>query len=213
MEHVLYDYFRSTAAYRVRIALNLKGIQTEHVLINLKPGVDEQKATAYKDINPQGRVPTYIEDDFVLAQSPAILEYLEECYPNPALLPTDPHKRAKVRQLCATIACDIHPLNNLSVLQYLKNELAADTDAVSQWYSHWVTEGFNAVEAMLTTSDSAGTPYCFGSEITLADIYLTAQVYNANRFNVDISGYPMIIKIEAACQKVSAFQNASPEKQ
>jgi len=213
MEHLLYDYFRSTAAYRVRIALNLKGIQAKHVLINLIPGVDEQKSDHYQNINPQGRVPTYIEDDFVLGQSPAILEYLEDCYPSPALLPSDPHQKAKVRQLCAIIGCDIHPLNNLSVLQYLKNQLAVSEDSVSQWYSHWVTQGFDAIEALLVDSKFAGNPYCFGTDLTLADIYLTAQVYNAIRFNVDVSDYPMIMNIDAACRKLPEFKKAAPENQ
>jgi len=207
----LYDYYRSTAAYRVRIALNLKGIDYEKIPVNLKPGLDEQHSTAYRLVNPQSRVPTYVDGFFNVGQSSAILEYLEETHPEPALLPRDPVHRAKVRELCAIIGCDIHPVNNLSILQYLKNELNVDPLDVQNWYSHWIHQGFGAIEAHLERSELAGHPYCFGEHLSMADLYLTAQVYNANRFDVDISAYPLILEIDAACQKLPEFNKAAPE--
>lgn len=212
MQAVLYDYYRSSAAYRVRIALNLKGIQVEQLAINLMPGIDEQLSDDYRTINPQGRVPYYCEGDFRLGQSPAILEYLEERYPEPALLPTETYARARVRQLASLIACDIHPLNNLSVLKYLKNELGADKEAVDSWYSHWINEGFGAFEAMLVSGEQSGR-FCYGDTISMADVYLIPQVYNARRFNVDLTPFPTIISIDAECQKLEAFQQAAPEAQ
>ena len=216
MEKRLYDYFRSSAAYRVRIALNLKNIPVEHHSINLKPGVDAQHSESYKTLNPQGRVPLLIEesteDDFQLSQSPAILEYIEECYPNPALLPNSAKDKAKVRELTSLIACDVHPLNNLSVLKYLKSEFSADEAAINKWYNFWITEGFNAFEAHLNNDGLSGT-FCFGDNLTLADVYLIPQLYNARRFAVQLDAYPNILRIDDQCQKLSAFQNAAPEMQ
>jgi len=219
MSNILYDYFRSSAAYRVRIALNLKGVEAEQLYINLTPGVDQQHSKDYRKLNPQGRVPLFCETadedhetDFLLGQSTAILEYLEDVYPEPALLPSDPKLKAKVRQLVSIIACDIHPLNNLSVLGYLKNELSADEAAVNKWYCNWIHQGFNAVEAMLNTMEHKG-PFCFGEKLTMADCYLIPQVFNARRFSVPIDGYPEILRIDEYCKTLEAFQKAAPEKQ
>jgi len=210
MEHILYDYFRSSAAYRVRIALNLKGIDVKHLPINLMPGQDEQHSAEYKKINPQGRVPYYCEADFKLGQSPAILEYLEERYPNPALLPSDPHEKARIRQLASIIACDVHPLNNLSVLKYLKQEFSADEEAVNKWYSHWIQAGFHAFESTLA-EDNLYDTYCYKDEPTMADIYLIPQLYNARRFAVDLEAYPIIRQIESNCLANDNFRRAAPE--
>lgn len=214
----LYDYFRSSAAYRVRIALHYKNISVEHLAINLKPGIDAQHSDDYKNINPQGRVPFFIEegdneeDNFQISQSPTILEYLEECYPNPALLPSSSKDKAKVRELCSLIACDVHPLNNLSVLKYLKSEFSADETAINKWYNFWIIEGFNAFESHLKNDGLSGK-FCFGDIVTLADIYLIPQLYNARRFAVPLHAYPHILSIEEQCQKLPAFQNAAPENQ
>ncbi|MCP4469790.1 MAG: maleylacetoacetate isomerase [Gammaproteobacteria bacterium] len=209
MERILYDYFRSSAAYRVRIALNLKGVDVTRIAVNILPGIDEQHSERYRQLNPQGRVPYYTEDDFRLGQSPAILEYLEEQYPSPALLPEGAREKAYVRQLSAIIACDIHPLNNLCVLEYLRNELAADNKTIDKWYAHWIQEGFRAFEKMLTTSNGSGL-FCFGDKPTFADICLVPQIFNARRFEVPLDTFPTIVKIGAECAKLPAFQAASP---
>jgi len=212
MDRILYDYFRSSAAYRVRIGLNLKQIDTEQHSINLKPGDDGQHSEQYRQINPQGRVPYFVDGDIQLGQSPAILEYLEEFYPTPALLPHSIQDRAYVRQLSAIIGCDIHPLNNLSVLKYLKAEFNADNAAIAKWYSNWVIEGFIAIEALLVANNSNGD-FCFGDTVTLADLYLIPQVYNARRFNVDLGKFPTITSIESHCLSLEAFKMAVPEAQ
>lgn len=212
MQRTLYGYFRSSAAFRVRIALNLKGLDIDHASVNLKPGVDGQKTEEYKRLNPQGRVPFYTEDDFQLGQSPAILEYLEDSYPEPALLPTNLRDKAYVRQLSSLIACDIHPLNNLSVLKYIKAEFGADEAAVNTWYSHWITQGFTALETQMTDSGATGL-YCFGDTPTLADVYLVPQLYNARRFDVPLEDFPALVRIDHECMKLKAFQDALPENQ
>ncbi len=217
MSNILYDYFRSSAAYRVRIALNLKGIDAEHFYINLKPGIDQQHNEDYRKLNPQGRVPFYCETvntetDFQLGQSVAILEYLEDVYPDPALLPSDPQLKAKIRQLASIIACDIHPLNNLSVLKYIKKEFSADEAAMNKWYSNWIHQGFNAVEMIINTNKNDG-PFCFGDKLTMADCYLIPQVYNARRFSVPLDQFPEIQKIDEHCKTLDAFQKAAPEIQ
>lgn len=212
MQRILYGYFRSSAAFRTRIALNLKGLDAEHASVNLMPGVDGQHTADYKRLNPQSRVPFYIEDDFQLGQSPAILEYLEDSYPEPALLPSDLREKAYIRQLCALIACDIHPLNNLSVLKYIKTQFGADEDAVNTWYRHWISLGFAALESLLADSDATGL-YCFGDTPTLADVYLVPQMYNARRFDVSLDAFPALVRIDHDCMKLAAFQDALPENQ
>ena len=206
----LYGYFRSSAAYRVRIALALKGLTFDNIPVNLLPSVSEQKSDAYRAVNPQGRVPFFEDDDVAISQSPAILEYLEEAYPTVALLPPEAADRAVVRQLASLIACDIHPLNNLSVLQALKQDFDAGQGAVDAWYHKWILEGFAAFETYL--SKTAGK-FCFGDTPTLADIYLVPQVWNARRFKVPLGTFPLIEKIDTACNELDAFKTAAPENQ
>lgn len=208
----LYSYWRSTAAYRVRIALNLKDIAHEIVAVDLVRDGGEQHGQAYRDLNPQGLVPALAVDDLVITQSVPIIEYLEETTPWRPLLPTRPAERARVRAICAAIACDIHPLNNLRVLQYLKRELKVSDDAKQAWYEHWVKQGFDALEAMLARDRATGE-YCHGDAPTLADITLVAQMYNARRFNCDVSGYPTLQRIEQTCLALPAFDAARPENQ
>ncbi len=202
----LYTYFRSSAAYRVRIALNLKGVAYDAVPINLLKG--EQREENYGSVNPQKRVPSLDTGSATLIQSPAILEYIDEVYPEPPLLPVGAINRAKVRAIASLIACDIHPLNNSGTLAYLKNQLGQDQQAADEWYAHWVRQGFDAIEALLGPG-----PYAFGSRITLADIYLVPQVFNARRFKVSLDDYPKIAAVDAACAAHQALQDAAPDKQ
>lgn len=202
----LYTYFRSSAAYRVRIALNLKGVAYESVPVNLLAG--EQREEAYGAVNPQRRLPALDVGDAVLIQSPAILDYLDEVYPDPPLLPADPLGRARVRAVASIVGCDIHPLNNLGPLSYLKKRLGHDQAALDAWYAHWVQDGFDAIEALI-----APGPYAFGPQVTLADLYLVPQVFNARRFNVPLDAYPRIVAVDAACAALRAFQDAAPERQ
>ena len=203
----LYSYFRSSAAYRVRIALNLKQLDYDIEPVNLVSG--EQREVPYTDINPQGLVPTLQTDEGnTISQSLAICEWLEVNYPNPELIPSDPYEAARVRAFALSIACDIHPLNNLRILAYLENDLRVAPAQKDDWYRHWVGEGFNAIEKTL-----AGTPYCFGKEPTLADAFLIPQVFNAERFNIDMSGYPRIAAINSACSENQAFRDAHPDQQ
>jgi maleylacetoacetate isomerase len=205
----LYTYFRSSAAYRVRIALNLKGIATEQVFIHLTKDGGRQHSPGYRAINPQRRVPTLVLDSGeVLMQSPAIIDYLDEIQPKPPFLPSDPLRRAKIRAFSAVIACDIHPLNNLAPLQYLRRELKHEQPAIDAWYHHWILEGFTALEAMIEPG-----PYCFGSEATAADIYLVPQMNNARRLKVPLGNFPKLVAAEAACLKLAAFDRARPENQ
>ncbi len=208
--YLLHDYFRSSAAYRVRIALNYKQLPYQLHQIHLVKNGGEQHSQEYKKLNPQGRVPTLQQGDLTLTQSLAILEYLEETHPEPAILPTEPLKRAKARSLAYIIACDVHPLNNLAVLQYLKKELAVSDQAKQDWYAHWIIEGFNAIEAEL--KHCAGQ-YCVGDQISIADICLAPQMYNARRFQVDLSGFPKICSIYDQCMKHDAFVQADPDVQ
>lgn len=202
----LYTYFRSSAAYRVRIALNLKGVAFESSPVNLLKG--EQREETYRAVNPQRRVPSLDIGGDVLIQSPAILEYLDEAYPEPPLLPVGAVNRARVRAVASIVACDIHPLNNSGTLAYLKNTLGHDQAALDAWYAHWVRQGFDAIEALLEPG-----PYSFGSRITLADVYLVPQVANARRFNIPLDAYPKIVAVDAACAALSAFQDAAPARQ
>ena len=205
----LYSYYRSSAAYRVRIALNLKGLPYDYVAVNLLHS--EQKSEEYMARNPQGLLPALeLEGGEVLAQSVAILEWLEESVPEPALLPSDPLPRARVRSLVNNIVCDIHPLNNLSIMNYLRKELGASDEGVHRWYCNWVDRGFSAIEQNL--ADNMGD-CCFGDQPTLADVCLIPQVYNAYRFKVPMESYPNIRQVVQHCNSLEAFANATPEAQ
>jgi len=206
----LYGYWRSTAAYRVRIALHLKGIDFDSVSVHLVKNGGEQYKNNYTAINPNHLVPTLIDGDFSLNQSLAIIDYVEATNTGLSLYPDGIQARAKVHALALDIACEIHPLNNLRVQQYLANDLGLGNDAKSAWVDHWMTIGFNAIEKQLVRT--AGC-YCFEDQITVADICLVAQVYNANRFSVDMSGYPYINRVVDNCNKLEAFQLALPENQ
>jgi maleylacetoacetate isomerase len=205
----LYSFFRSSAAYRVRIAFNLKGLSYETAAIHLQKEGGLNRKPAYRAINPQMRVPALrLDSGELLTQSLAIIEYLDEVHPQPPLLPRDSVARAKVRALAQLVACDIHPLNNVAPLRYLKNELGQDQSKIDAWYCHWVQEGFDALEAMLRPG-----PYAYGAEPTLADICLVPQVANARRLKVPLDSYPKIVAVDAACAKLAAFEQARPEHQ
>lgn len=207
---ILHDYWRSSAAFRVRIALRLKGIETERRFVHLARG--EQRAPTYKAKNPQGFVPLLEDGPSMLTQSLAILEYLEETRPEPPILPKDPGGRAWVRAVALAVACDIHPLNNLRVLQYLKRELGADDASRDRWYAHWVAEGLAPIETMLAARPGPG-PFCLGAEPTMADICLVPQVFNARRYNVPLEPYPLVRSVTEACLARPAFDLAQPAKQ
>ncbi|MDI5889824.1 maleylacetoacetate isomerase [Halomonas rhizosphaerae] len=207
----LYGYFRSSAAYRVRIALNLKGLAYDQVPVNLVKG--EQRTEANVARHPQGLVPTLETDDGVqLIQSLAICEFLDEVHPEPPLLPADAEGRARVRALAQLVACEIHPLNNLRVLKYLVGELGVGEEAKLAWYRHWIAEGFDALEGMLSREAGTGD-FCHGDTPTLADLCLVPQVFNAERFACDLSAYPTIQRITANCRALPAFRQAAPEAQ
>lgn len=208
----LYTYWRSSAAYRVRIALNLKGIDYEPVAVSLKPGDDEHRKDAYRAINPQMLVPFFDDGKVAVGQSMAILEYLEEAYPGVPLLPAAEPARSRVRAFCNAIACDIHPLNNLRVLEYLSAEFGVTGEQKNDWYVHWITEGFRACEQMSVRYAHDG-PYAFGEDITLADALLVPQMYNARRFEVPLDEYPRLVAVAAACSELPAFSDAAPENQ
>jgi maleylacetoacetate isomerase len=206
----LYGYFRSTAAYRVRIALALKGMDVEQVGIHLVKDGGQQLKAAYLAKNPQGLVPALeLDDGTVITQSLAIIDYLESIEPEPRLVPQDPVQAAKVRAVALTIACDIHPLNNLRVLNYLKGPLAHSQEEVDQWYRHWMLKGgLEAVEAMIE-----GVRFCFGDRPTLADICLIPQIFNARRFKIDLSPLQKITAVDRACNELQAFLAAHPSRQ
>jgi maleylacetoacetate isomerase len=208
----LYTYWRSSAAYRVRIALNLKGIGYEPVAVSLKPGDDEQRKDAYRAINPQMLVPFFDDGKVAIGQSMAILEYLEEAYPDEPLLPAAEPLRSKVRAFCNAIACDIHPLNNLRVLNYLSGELGVPDEQKNAWYAHWIAEGFRACEHFSVSYAHDG-PYTFGKNVTLADVLLVPQMYNARRFKVALDEYPRLVAAADACHELQAFIDAAPENQ
>ena len=206
----LYGYWRSTAAYRVRIALHLKNIDFDSISVHLVKNGGEQHKDDYAAINPNQLVPTLVDGDFSLNQSLAIIDYVEATKSGLSLYPDGAQARAKVQALALDIACEIHPLNNLRVQQYLANDLSLQNEAKSAWIDHWMTVGFTAVEKQLT--QTAGC-YCFKDRITVVDICLVAQVYNANRFNVDMSAFPYINRVVDNCNKLEAFQLALPENQ
>jgi len=208
----LYNFFRSSASYRVRIALNLKGVPYEYVPIHLRRGGGEQYTPAYKALNPQGIIPTLEDDGRVLTQSLAILEYLEERYPEPALLPRDPADRATVRSMALAIACEVHPLQNLRVLNYVKDVLHHTEEETNAWGRHWVTQGLTALEQMVRAVANRGA-FCFGSAPSLADLCLVPQLVNARRFGCDLSACPTLVQIDATCCALPAFADAAPENQ
>ena len=203
----LYNFFRSGTSHRLRIALNLKGLTAEYVAVDLR--TEEHLGAAFKALNPQGLVPALVVDEAVLIQSPAIIEWLEERYPSPALLPANPQDRARVRALAAIVGCDIHPINNRRVLEYLRKTLGCDEAAVLAWCATWINEGFAALEALLAADTQRGQ-FCFGHTPTLADAYLVPQVESARRFNVDLTPYPNIVAIDTACAELDAFRRAAP---
>lgn len=208
----LYTYFRSSAAYRVRIALNLKGLPYEALPVHLLKGGGAQLKDDYRAVNPSALVPTLQDEDATITQSMAILEYLEEMHPAPPLLPSMPLERARVRALAQMVACDVHPLNNLRVLRYLVRTLGIGDDAKNDWGRHWICEGFGAFEAHLARNPVAGR-FCHGDTPTFADCFLVPQVYNAQRFDVKLDLYPHIARIHDACAALPAFIAAHPAQQ
>ena len=206
MAVTLYSYWRSSAAYRVRIALNLKGIEHNIVAVDLAEG--EHRAGPYAGLNPQRLVPFLEDGDRSIAQSVAIIEYLDEAYRDSPLYPVDTIDSARVRSFVNAIACDIHPLNNLRVLRYLKGPLERDDAAVDTWYAHWIHEGFAGLEKI-----SSDGPFVFGDVVTAADVFLVPQMYNARRFNVDVTAFPKLVEIDAKCLELDAFRDAVPESQ
>jgi maleylpyruvate isomerase len=208
----LYTFFRSSASYRVRIALNLKGLEYEQAAIHLRRGGGEQLKPAYKAINPQALVPALEDNGQVYSQSLAIIEYLEERYPKPPLLPSDAADRAVVRSMALLIACEVHPIQNLRVLNHLKNDHKLSDDDTIRWARHWINLGLSALEQM-TISLSKQGEFCFGQTPTMADLCLVPQLGNARRFGVDLSAYPKLLAIEAACMSLPPFADAAPENQ
>lgn len=205
----LYSYFRSSAAYRVRIALNLKGLAYEMAPIHLTKEGGQHKTAAYRAVNAQMRVPALtLDSGETLIQSLAIIDYLDEIHPQPPLLPSDPIGRAHVRAIAQVIACDIHPLNNLGSLQYLRRQLKHEQAEIDAWYHHWIHAGFAALETMLRPG-----PYAYDAAITLADLCLVPQVFNARRLKVPLDKYPNIIAVDAACNELDAFRRAHPDNQ
>lgn len=206
----LFGYYRSSATYRIRIVLNLKNIDWQYHTVDLT--ANEQQAEQFRSINPAGLVPVLDTGDTLLAQSAAIAEYLEERFPQPALLPIDPVSRAQVREMLHTIGCDVHPLQNLRVLRYLRSEYSQDDAGVAQWCCNWIATGFEAFEKLAAKRSSAGR-FCFGDTLTLADAWLIPQVHNARRYSLDLAPYPVIAAIERHCTTLRAFTDAHPDRQ
>jgi maleylpyruvate isomerase len=206
----LYGYFRSSAAYRVRIALALKGLAYEYLAVHLRKG--EQSAVGYRELNPNALVPSLVDDRGVFTQSLAIIEYLDERHPEPPLLPRSPEARTRVRAIALAIACDIHPLDNLRVLRYLMRTLGASEEAKDAWYRHWIDVGLSALEAQLAREPATGE-FCHADTPTLADCCLVPQLANARRAGIPLEAYPTLTRIEATCNALPAFAAAAPEKQ
>lgn len=208
----LYNYFRSSAAYRTRIAFNLKGIQPEMVEVDLRAAANDQDKPDYRSINPQALVPALTVEDTTIAQSLAIIEYLDETHPDPPLMPRSPVNRARVRAMALAIACDMHPLNNLRVLNYLRSPLGHDEETVNAWYRHWIAVGFSGLEQDVRRATGDGR-HMFGQAVTVADIYLVPQMFNARRFKCDLEPYPTLRAICAHLESLPAFAKAAPEAQ
>lgn len=206
----LYNFFRSGTSHRLRIALNLKGLAYDYIPVSLTN--EEHLNATFKAINPQGLVPALVDEGRVLIQSPAIIEWLEERHPTPPLLPANPEDRARVRALAAIVGCDIHPINNRRILEYLRKRLGCDEAAVTAWCATWIDAGFAALEALLA-ADTARGDFCFGGAPSLADVYLIPQVESARRFKVDLAPYPTIVAVDAACNRLEAFRLAAPALQ
>jgi maleylpyruvate isomerase len=203
----LYSFFRSGTSHRLRIALNLKGLDYEQIAVDLRR--EEHLAEAFKAINPQQFVPVLEADGRLMTQSPAIIEWLEERHPSPPLLPGDAGERARVRALAAVVGCDIHPLNNRRILEALRHRFGADDAAVNDWCGTWISAGFDAIEAFLTADRHRGD-FCIGNSPTLADVYLIPQVESARRFKVDIARWPLVQAVDATCAQLEAFRKAAP---
>jgi maleylacetoacetate isomerase len=208
----LYNYFRSSAAFRTRIAFNLKGVPCEAVEVDLRPNASDQQKPEYRAVNPQALVPALIVEDTTVPQSLAIIEYLDEVYPDPPLMPRSPVNRARVRAMALAVACDMHPLNNLRVLNYLRSPLGHDEETVNAWYRHWIAVGFSGLEQEARRATSDGR-HMFGQSVTIADIYIVPQMYNARRFKCDVEPYPTLRGICAHLESLPAFAKAVPEKQ
>jgi maleylpyruvate isomerase len=206
----LYSFFRSGTSHRVRIALNLKGLAAQYMVVDLR--TEAHQSADYKALNPQGLVPALVTDGKVMTQSPAIIEWLEETHPSPALLPSTPDDRARVRALAALVACDIHPINNRRILEYLRHTLKVDEAAINTWCAHWITQGFDGYEALLRANTQRGR-FSFGDAPGLADVCLVPQVESARRFKVDMARWPLISAVDAACMALEAFQKAAPAQQ
>jgi maleylpyruvate isomerase len=206
----LYSYFRSSAAYRARIALHLKGLPFDYAPVHLRKG--EQNAEAYRALNRQELVPTLIDGDTAVTQSLAIIEYLDERHPEPPLLPSAPAGRARVRAIALAICCDIHPLNNLRVLRYLVHTLKIGEEAKDAWYRHWIDTGLAALEAQLAADAATGT-FCHGDVPTMADVCLVPQLANARRANIPLDSYPTLLRIDTSCRALDAFARAAPDRQ
>jgi maleylpyruvate isomerase len=206
----LHNFFRSGTSHRLRIALNLKGLAYEVVPVDLRS--EQHLGAEYKALNPQGLVPALVDDGRALIQSPAIIEWLEERYPSPALLPADPEARARVRALAAIVGCDVHPVNNRRILEALRHDFGADDAAVNRWCATWIRAGFDAIEALLAADPERGE-FCFGHTPTLADVYLIPQVESARRFKVDLARWPRVMGVDAVCARLEPFRQAAPALQ
>ena len=206
----LYGFFRSGTSHRLRIALNLKGLSCETAAVDLR--AEQHLSAAFKALNPQGLLPVLVADGAVFIQSPAILEWLEERYPEPALLPPRANDRARVRALAAIVGCDVHPVNNRRILESLRHDFGADEAAINRWCGRWIADGFDALETLLADDTERGQ-FCFGSAPTLAVVYLVPQIESARRFKVDVARWPRLQAVDAACMQLEAFQLAAPALQ